>query len=155
MLSSELHDLIKEREFISVATCDPHGNPNAAPKFLLRAEKNHIYLIDYTIGKTWENLQINPRISLSISDKETMKGYKINGVVEFIEEGDSFKRLGEEFNDKLLRLSVERVLEGVQTRRPHKTFEVGVPKKFVIFKVTIQEVVEIGPYGQLERKRAG
>ena len=53
-------ELLKHREFISVATCDFHGQPNAASKFILRIENDSIYLVDYIIGRTFQNLRINP-----------------------------------------------------------------------------------------------
>ena len=88
MLFKELCELLESRQFISVATCNFEGVPNAAPKFLMKVENQSIYMIDYTVGMTWENLKINPRVSLSVSDAETFKCYKIDGTVEIIEEGD-------------------------------------------------------------------
>ena len=71
MLPKKIKELLENREFISVATCDFKGRPNAAPKFFLKFEHNFIYLVDYTIGMTWENLKVNPKASLSLMDPDT------------------------------------------------------------------------------------
>ena len=57
MFTDELIKLLEKHEFISVATCDFKGRPNAVPKFLLKVEGDFIYLVDYTIGTTWKNLK--------------------------------------------------------------------------------------------------
>ena len=51
-----------------------------------------------------------------------------------------------------INLSVERVIEGVCREKTHASFEVAIPEDFVIFKVKIEEVVEIGPRGDLKRQ---
>ena len=146
-----LNQLLSKREFISVATCDLRGQPNAAPKLLLSADEKFIYLIDYTVGKTWENLRINPKVSLSLSDIHELKGYRINGTVEIIDQGPLYKKLAKEFEERKIVLSVERVISGVQRQQRHRDFEMAIPEKFVIFKVKIQDVTEINPQGKLKK----
>ena len=152
MLTELVLKLLNEREFISAATCNLEGQPNAAPKFLLKCDKNYIYLVDYTIGKTWENLKINPRISLSFSDAETLKGYKINGSVQIIAEGANYKDLLKEFRKRLTLLSVDRIVEAVRHQKKQKHFGTQITEHFVIFKVKISEITEIRPEGDLERE---
>ena len=152
MLAPKIQKLLNQREFISVATCDLTGQPNAVPKFFLKAEDRFIYLVDYTIGRTWENLKINPQVSLSFSELEMLHGYRINGRVEILEKGPGFESLLSEVKEKTTALTVERVLTGVQQRKTHQHFEVGIPEKFVIYKIKIEEITEIGPQGELTKE---
>ena len=144
--------LLDKKEFISVATCGLDCRPNAAPKMILNVEKKVIYLADYTAGKTLENLRVNPRISLSFSDTEELKGYKINGTVEILENETISEELMEKMEDKKISLSVKRVISGVRNKKQHADFEIGIPQKFVIYKVTVDELTEIGLQGDLQRK---
>ncbi len=91
MFKAKAIEFLKTREFVSVATADFEGNPNAAPKFLLKVEGDFIYLIDYIIGRTWENISINPKVSLSFMDPETLFGYQINGTVDIINKGKVYE----------------------------------------------------------------
>ena len=75
MINKNVKTLIESREFIRVVSCDLEGRPNAAPKFLLKVETNYIYLVDYIIGRTFRNLNVNPRVSLSLFDNFTLMGY--------------------------------------------------------------------------------
>ncbi|MDD5432326.1 MAG: pyridoxamine 5'-phosphate oxidase family protein [Candidatus Omnitrophica bacterium] len=147
MIKKRINELLKMRNFISVATCDFKGRPNAAPKFLLRCEDSTIYLVDYTIGRTWENLKMNPRVGLSFMDTESLRGYQINGSVQILEKGAEYDDIVKELEQKEINLSTERIINAITTGKRHESYELAIPKKFVIFKVSIEEAVEIGPSG--------
>jgi len=152
MLLKKLHSLLKNREFISVATCDLKGQPNAAPKFLLKIEEPFLYLVDYTIGRTWENLKVNPRISMSFSDVETLFCYQINGAVEIIEGGAEYDKISHELLRKEIDLSARRIIEGLSTQKKHHNFEAAIANRYVIFKVRMKDVIETCPTGQIKRQ---
>jgi len=153
MINKALKELIESREFISLASCDLDGRLNAAPKFLLKVSGEHLYLVDYIIGRTFSNLQANPRASLSFIDSNTLIGYQINGRVEIIDSGQEYEEIIKELHHKQLDLSIARVIEGVTKGRAHKSYEVAIPEQFVIFKVKMEEVVEMRPSGTLKREK--
>lgn len=153
MLRAKAIEFLKTREFVSVATADFNGNPNAASKFLLKIEGDFIYLVDYIIGRTWENIKKNPKASLSFMDPDTLMGYQINGPVERIEKGRVYEKILNELTRKKLDFSAKRIIEGVYRGKRHESFEISLPERFVVFKVKLEEIVEIGPYGELKREK--
>lgn len=153
MLRAKAVEFLKTREFVSVATADFNGNPNAAPKLLLKIEGDFIYLIDYIIGRTWENIKINPKASLSFMDPDSLRGYQISGAVEIIDKGKAYDQILSELTKKKLDSSIKRIIEGVYRGKRHENFEISLPEKFVVFKVKLEEIVEIGPYGELKREK--
>lgn len=144
--------VIKTKEFISMATADIEGNPNSAPKLLLKTEGHTAYFVDYTIGKTAKNLRFNPRISMSFIDLNTFSGYVLNGKAEIIESGQIYDECLKDLQEREIKLSVERVIEAVRSDDASKVFELGIPEKFLVYKVTIEEGVEIAPSGELKRE---
>jgi len=148
----KITELLQKKEFISVATSDLSGRPNAAPKFLLKVENNLIFLIDYTQGKTWENLKKNPRVSLSFMDTESLTGYQINGGVKIIDKGPAYNKIFKELLQKEIDLSCRRIIEGVVHEKGHKSFEVAIPDKVVIFKIEIEEIAEIDHRGEIRKE---
>lgn len=153
MIAKELNKLLKNVTFIDIATCDFEGRPNVAPKFVLKIDGDYIYLVDYTMGKTYRNLKVNPRVSLPAMDFDTLIGYQINGVGEIIEKGPEYEKLIKELKKRIIHLSVDRLVEGVQKAKTHESFEVIFPEQVVIFKIKVEEVVEIGPTGELRREK--
>lgn len=154
MLTKTVSDFLKTREFVSLATCDLKGRPNAAPKLILKVEASYIYLVDYTFGRSFENLKINPRVSLSFTNTDTLKSYQVNGSVELIDSGPSYEKIAAELVAKQISLSTDRIIKGLSTGKHHENFEVAIPEKFVIFKVKIEEAVEMDYGGGIKREKA-
>lgn len=153
MIIKKIKEFLKDREFVSVATCDLSGRPNAAPKFLLKIDGDYIYFIDYAMGRTWENLKINPRVSLSFIDTETLIAYQVNGRAELIAKGPLHEKLLSELLEKEVNLTSKRIINGLYSGKKHEGFELAISENFVIFKVKIDEVVEINPSGNLNREK--
>jgi len=153
MINKAIKALIESREFISVASCDLGGWPNAAPKFLLKVEASHIYLVDYVIGQTFHNLQVNPRVSLSFLDNNTLMGYQINGKVEIIASGQEHDSALKDLERKQIDLSATRIIDGVMKGRVHKAFEMAAAEQFVILKIKVEEIVQNHPTGILKREK--
>jgi predicted pyridoxine 5'-phosphate oxidase superfamily flavin-nucleotide-binding protein len=152
MINKNIKALIESREFISVASCDLEARPNAAPKFLLKVEASHIYLVDYIIGKTFHNLKVNPRVSISFFDNNTLTGYQINGRVEIIDRGLEYQAAIQDLQRKEIDLSATRIIDGVIKGRAHQAYEVAASKQFVILKVKVEEIVQMHPSGTLQRE---
>lgn len=152
-LPEKLAALLRKREFLSVATSDSGGVPNAAPKFVLKTEGRYIYLVDYTIGRTFENLKANPRISLSLTDPKTLFGYQINGSVAIIERGKALAAARTELLRRRIGLTAEHIIAEVRGTERHEAFELAMPEKFVVFKVAVTEIIEIYPTGGVARSR--
>lgn len=152
-LTDEILDLLINKAFITVATCDLKGKPNAAPKLFLKHEEGSIYLVDYSFSRTWENLKINALASLSLMNIDRLTGYQINGSIELIEKGPLCEEAMKELKEKEINLSVERIIEGVRRGKRHENFELEIPKTFVVYKLNIEEIAEIAPSGKVIRKK--
>jgi len=153
MINKTIKALIESKEFISVASCDLNGRPNAAPKFLLKVESNYIYLIDYIMGQTFRNIKVNPRVSLSFLDDSTLVGYQINGAIEVIDHGQEYDAMFADLQRKEIDLSTTRIIDGVVKGKVHKAYEIGVAEQFVVLKIKVVEVVQIHPTGIIKREK--
>ena len=152
MLSQKLKAILDTREFISVATCNFEGKPNVAPKFVLKHDGKFIYMVDHVIGRSFENLKINPRVSLGIMNMDNLTGYQVNGSVELIDKGAEYEKLAKEFVEKEISLSAKRIIEGVGSGKKHTDFELSISNRIVVFKVKIEDIAEIYPSGKLKRE---
>jgi predicted pyridoxine 5'-phosphate oxidase superfamily flavin-nucleotide-binding protein len=149
----KIKELLKSREFISIATSNLEYKPNASSKFLLKLEDRFVYLADHVFGRTFNNLKVNPQVSISFADTNTLSGYQINGKAQILEEGEEYERILKEMRQKQIDLSTKRIIEGVTSGKTHKGFAISIPDKLVIFKVHIIEVIEVGSTGQLKKEK--
>lgn len=153
MLTPKIIRFLKKKEFISICTCGMDNIPLAAPKLLLRVEPDTIYLIDFVMGRIWKNLSVNPRVSLSVMDHDELTGYQINGLVEIINEGKLYDELLAELQKKEISLTAERIIEGSRKGKKHESFEISFPERFIVFKINIDEILEIYHSGKIKRDR--
>jgi len=154
MFTEFLEKILRGKEFLFVATADQQGRPNVAPKYLAKHEQGQLYLDDYVIGKTWENVQGNPSVAVSFMEAEPRTGYQLKGTATLLTMGKEFESILHELQERQLNEAVERVIEGVRRARRHEHFDLGQNKNSVILRVTVEEIVEISPAGSLKKERA-
>ncbi len=153
-MKSNARSLLETKEFVFVATSDTNGMPNVAPKFLLKISRRNIFLVDYTISKTWENMKVNPQVSLATIDSDTLTGYRINGTSKILDKGPVYGRLLRELRRKEVHFTATRVIEGLHTGKKSTSFEISFPEHVAIYKVAVQSVAEIGPSGTVKLEQA-
>lgn len=150
-IKKEIREFLKSREFINVATCDFNGRPNVVPKFIVKADKEFLYLADHVFGRTWENLKVNPKVSLATINIDTLVGYQINGTAQIIDSGEEYDTILADLSKRQIDLSVKRVIESVQSEKKGESFELAFPERVIIIKIKAVEAIKIWPSGKLER----
>jgi predicted pyridoxine 5'-phosphate oxidase superfamily flavin-nucleotide-binding protein len=153
LITEDLKKFLLTKEFVSAGTADLNGQPNAVPKYIIKIDNGFIYLADYVIGTTFQNLKVNPKISLSTIDMKTLEGWRINGIVRIMTKGAQYKRLSKTMIDLEVHNTTRRVIEDVQGVQKHNVYEVSFPKKVVILKVKCEKVTKIGISGKLQSTR--
>ncbi len=143
---------LQKRRFLNIATCDFDGRPNVAPKLLLKIENNNIYLVDYVRNTTLKNLKVNPNVSISFINTDTITGFQINGGVELIEQGAVYELLLSEYKQMQIDYSTERLIKSLHDNKKRNVFEAEFPEKVAILKIKINETVRINLQGHLERE---
>jgi predicted pyridoxine 5'-phosphate oxidase superfamily flavin-nucleotide-binding protein len=72
------------------------GMPNATPKGSVQLiDDEHLAFADLFSRKTRENLLANPKVSITVADQATFKGYQIKGSADILESGPLFDQMAE------------------------------------------------------------
>ncbi len=148
-ITDRLEEILEKREFVSIATVGDDGQPNSVPKFLYRGKGNFLYLIDYVIGKTISNLRENPKASVSFMDLDTLEAYRLNGTAQIIERGPVFNAVLKGWDEKLVQLATDRVIEAVRTGKRRGHYEMEMTEHLAVIKVRIESVIKIGRRGDI------
>jgi hypothetical protein len=86
-------------------------------------------------------------------DTDNLTGYQINGSTQVIDKGPIFEEIFSELLKKQIDLSAMRIIEGVSHEKGHKNFELAIPEKVIIFMVSIEEIIEVGPRGEKKAQK--
>ncbi len=148
-ITEKLEEILGKREFVSIATVGCDGQPSSAPKFFFRAKGSFFYLIDHVIGRTVANLKENPLCSVSFMDLDNLEAYQLNGKAKLIERGKVFDEVLKEWNNRLIQLSTDRVLEAVRTGKRRRHYEAEMSERFVILKIKVENILKIGRKGDI------
>lgn len=151
-LTQTMRDFLEKSEFVYLATADAAGHPYVAPKFLIKTEKESIYLAEFVFGRTIENIKIRPQASFSIIDMDDLTGYQMNGTARIIGEGEERDQLFPHLSKRQLHFSVERIVEGIQRGKKHGSFEAAFPEHFAAIEVNIEEIIDIFPTGKVLKR---
>ena len=152
VITEELKKFLLTKEFISAGTSDLSGQPNAVPKYIIKIDSGFIYLAEYVIGKTVQNLKVNPKISLSTIDMKTLEGWQINGTVRIMTRGEQYKKLSKTMIELEVHNTARRIIEDVRGIQKTNVYELSFPKKVVILKVKCEKITKIGITGKLQTK---
>jgi predicted pyridoxine 5'-phosphate oxidase superfamily flavin-nucleotide-binding protein len=81
-LSEEMKTLIANQPTF-IATATTNGVPNIVFKATTRVlDDEHFIFYELFGGRTWENLQKNPRVAIAVVDRSKMQGYRFVGTAE-------------------------------------------------------------------------
>lgn len=146
MLTKELKDLMLRRSspFVMLATTSERGEANVAPKLLFKYGRGCLYFVDVALGQTWSNLKKNTNVAMSFIDNETLSVFRLRGTAEILDSGEERGKYHSDIDKQLNKLIVDRIIEGEHRGKSFGNFIATVPKNFIVFKVTLLEIVEYG-----------
>lgn len=150
-MTEEMRSFLEKSEFIYLATSDASGHPYVIPKFLIKTDKESVYLADFVFGRTIENLKICKYASFSVIDMDSLTGYQMNGTARVLDEKESAEHF-HPLNKRQMHFSVERMVEAVQRGKKHQSFEAVFPDRFAVIEFDVDEIIHVFPTGKVLKK---
>ena len=149
---AKIKPLLDKREFLHLATASLDAVPNVAPKFMVSYSDTEIVLADYTLATTYANLKVNTKVAIPVMDEVTLNGYQIKGHARIVLAGAEHEKFYALLQEKIVALSVERIVRGVQKGRESANFEVCFPEKMTFIVVTVDAFTVIHSTGAISRE---
>jgi len=124
-MTDEIKSFIANQQaFIATASAD--GTPNIGAKGSTQVlDDESIFFYELSGGRTWANLQVNPRVAIAVADKATLKGYRLVGRAELVTDGELY--------------------EGA--KKLAEMLKIPVPPKAAV-KIKIEEIYDLGAGGR-------
>jgi predicted pyridoxine 5'-phosphate oxidase superfamily flavin-nucleotide-binding protein len=101
-IPAEIKDFIETQGIFVVGTVDGNNLPNVSPRIFFRVDEETIYWIDFFKHKSFRNFQKNPWITISVFNKEELKGYQFRGIVSIITDEPKKSQIRESIIKKTL-----------------------------------------------------
>ena len=117
-LTEQMIDIIENAEGKALATATP-GCLHVVPVSTVKVKDNKIILVNYFMGKTLENIHVNPDVSLACW--RGLEGFQIKANVEYLTDGDEMDAM------KLLVAEIlpDRIVQGILVLTPYEVYDVS------------------------------
>lgn len=90
-LNEDMKALLKSQQ-VWVATAGKDGQPDVAIKGSAKIiDDEHLAFFEMVGGRTWSNVQSNPRVAMATAEPGKMKGYRFEGKAEIITSGPLYE----------------------------------------------------------------
>jgi len=136
-VTPDMKDVMEKTRGYAIATCTKDGIPNVVPiHFVKILSDDEIMLADIFMKKTFENIQQNPVMAISVWDWDVKprKGYQFKGTPRIETSGKHY----------------DMAVEMVKAEKPDLT-----PKSAVVVKITDIFVTSPGPDAGKNVKEVG
>lgn len=84
VIPREIKEFIELQGIFAVGTTGVNNIPNISPRIFFRVDENVIYWLDFFKHKSYKNIQANPWVTISVFNKDDLKGFQFRGIVNFI-----------------------------------------------------------------------
>lgn len=83
-IPDEIREFINRQGIFAVGTVGSNNIANVSPRIFFKVEENAIYWLDFFKHKSYKNMQANPLVTISVFNKDDLKGFQFRGTVSFI-----------------------------------------------------------------------
>lgn len=101
-IPSEIKEFIEIQGIFAVGTIGVNNIPNISPRIFFRVDQNAIYWLDFFKHKSYKNIQANPWVTISVFNKDDLKGFQFRGIVNFITDEPIKSEIKESIIKKIL-----------------------------------------------------
>ena len=122
-IPNEIKEFIEKQGIFAVGTVGENNLANVSPRIFFRVDENVIYWLDFFKHKSYKNIQTNPWVTVSVFNKEDLKGFQFRGIVSFITDEPAKSEIKESIikkileknsSDKIKKLSEKKEVQVIQ-----------------------------------------
>jgi uncharacterized pyridoxamine 5'-phosphate oxidase family protein len=101
-IPNEIKEFIEKQGIFAVGTMGVNNLPNVSPRIFFRVDEDVIYWLDFFKHKSYKNIQANPWVTISVFNKDDLKGFQFRGIVSFITDEPTKSEIKESIIKKIL-----------------------------------------------------
>lgn len=117
VIPREIKEFIELQGIFAVGTTGVNNIPNISPRIFFRVDENVIYWLDFFKHKSYKNIQANPWVTISVFNKEDLKGFQFRGIVNFIIDEPTKLEIKESIIKKILEKNSSEKIKKLSEKR--------------------------------------
>ncbi len=148
-LNDTIVQFFQKQGCVIISSIDSNGFPHSSCKGIVRIDKRgSIYLLDAYRGKTFQNLQNNPYVSVTSFDEDKFIGYCLKGRARLLSKEEVSPGMIKAWEDRITSRLTQRLLKNIRGEvKGHPAHpEALLPKPEHMIVVSVEEVVDLTPH---------
>jgi general stress protein 26 len=146
-LPEEIINFFQRQNFTIVTTIDKSGMPHNSCKGIVKINRSgEIYLMDLYKGRTYENLNQNPRIGLTAVDENEFSGYCLKGKAKIVKMSRLRSSVLRAWDEKITSRITQRVVRNIRGEKGHPDHpEALLPKPEYMIVMQVEKMIDLTP----------
>jgi general stress protein 26 len=147
-LNDSIVQFFQKQGCVIISSIDSNGFPHSSCKGIVRIDKKGtIYLLDAYRGKTFQNLESNPNVSVTAFDEDKFSGYCLKGRARLLSKEEVDPGLIRAWEDRIAGRLTQRLLKNIrgEVKGHPRHPEALLPKPEHMIVVIVEEVVDLTP----------
>lgn len=147
-LSDEIIQFFQAQGYVVVSTVDNSGSVHNSCKGIVQINRNgEVYLLDLYKGKTFQNLKVNPNLSITAADEHRFLGYCLKGKAKTITEEAIGPELMKAWEDRITGRLSRRLIKNIREEKGHPRHpEVLLPHPQYLIALEVEEIIDLTPH---------
>lgn len=146
-LNQDIIQFLRSQGFVVVSTIDSSNTIHNSCKGIVEVKPaGKIYLLDLYLGRTFSNLNLNPRISLTAVDENSFKGYCLKGKARIIKKEKLSASIIKAWEEKINSRITQRIIRSIHgEKRLIRHPEALLPFPEYLIAMETQEIIDLTP----------
>lgn len=146
-LWGEITRFLEEQGCVAVSSIDNKGFPHSSCKGIVKIERDgRIYLLDLYKAVTYDNIMVNPQVSITAFDEHKFKGFCLKGRAWILSKEKLDEEILKSWDDRMTSRLTKRLLKNIREGKGHLRHpEVLLPRPEYMIAVDVHEVVDLTP----------
>jgi hypothetical protein len=130
-----------------LTTVGADGIPHSVCKGIVKmSARGEVYLLDLYRGKTYRNLTLNPRMSITVVDEHRFQGYCLKGRGRIVRAERMGPHIMREWQKKMHSRITQRIIRSVRGDKGHPRHpEALLPAPKYLIVMEVREIVDLTP----------
>ena len=118
-IPDEIKEFIEKQGIFVIGTIGNNNIPNISPRIFFKIEDSVIYWLDFFKHKSFRNMQSNPWVTISVFNKDELKGFQFRGIINFITDEPIRSKMKKSIIEKTLEKNSSLKVKKIISREAH------------------------------------
>lgn len=152
-IPEEVSQFFHNQNFVIVSTVDRNGRPHSSCKGIIRIDRDgQVYLLDVYLEETYDNLKLNPNISVTAVDEHKFKGYCLKGKARELGQGRLSPEIIRAWEERITGRITQRLLKNIHEEKGHSRHpEALLPEPKYMIVMDVESIVDLTPHHLKEK----